>query len=73
MQANVEVAWTLATVVAMRWPATNVRSSIADGRFTSDRVLPMAVFRRFSLIDRGWPRTARYMALPMDACGFTPK
>ena len=53
MQEKVFLTRTLATVVTMRCPASNTRFIQANGRSTSDRVLLMALFRRFSLIDNG--------------------
>ncbi len=53
MQEKVFLTLTRATVVTMRCPALNTRFIIANGRSTSARVLLMALFRRFSLIDKG--------------------
>ena len=53
MQEKVFLTRTLATVVTMRCPALNTRFIQANGRSTRDRVLLMALFRRFSLIDNG--------------------
>jgi len=53
MQEKMFLTRTPVTVVTMRRAARNTCFIAANGRSTSDRVLLIAVFRRFSLIDNG--------------------